>query len=169
MVVAFNYMLMILWYTLLIEILLLLKAPCRQIWISLRIGSTILYCSMPVVKISETMVQKFETLQDKILKIIYHRIKESRENDITSISNHKKLKAACLIFKCLHGTSIPAFLSYAEKINHTYTLRLPLLRTEAAKQSFLFQGSQCFNEQPLEIRSLNSIVLYKTRAKKFYI
>ena len=91
------------------------------------------------------------------------------------ILNQKKLKAACLIFKCLRGTSIPAFLSYAAEIslyyntrNNNAALRLPLLRTEAARKSFLFQGTLCYNELPLEIRSLHSIVLFRSSLKKYY-
>ena len=37
---------------------------------------TLLYCSSPVLKISETMPQKFETFQHKVYKVIYHRIQE---------------------------------------------------------------------------------------------
>ena len=136
---------------------------------------TILYCSTAVLKISDTMTQKFEKLQEKAQKIIYYQANQNRENRFCSILNQKKLKAACLIFKCLHGTSIPAFSSYAEEINHNYktrnnnaSLRLPLLRTEAARKSFWFQGPRCYNELPLEIRSLNSFVLFRSRLKEYY-
>ena len=57
-------------------------------------------------KISQTMAQIFETLRDKAHKIIYHGIQERRENNLISILIQKKLKAVCLMFKCLHGTSI---------------------------------------------------------------
>ena len=137
---------------------------------------TILYCSAPVLKISDTMTQKFEKLQKKAQKIIYYQANQNRENRFCSILNQKKLKAACLIFKCLQGTSIPAFSSYAEEISHNYktrntnaSLRLPLLRTEAAKKSFLFQGPCCYNELPLKIRSLKSIVLFRSRLKEYYV
>ena len=136
---------------------------------------TILYCSTPVLKISDTMTQKFEKLQDKALKIIYCQANQNRESRLGSILHQKKLKAACLIFKCLQGTSIPGFSSYANEISHNYktrnnnvSLRLPLLNTEAARRSFWFQGPRCCNELPLEIRSLTSFVLFKSRLKEFY-
>ena len=49
-----------------------------------------LYCSAPALKISDTMAQKFEKLKDKAHKIIYHQIDEGREDNLSSISNHKK-------------------------------------------------------------------------------
>ena len=86
-------------------------------------------------------------------------------------------KVACascyLIFKCLQGTTIPNFASYAERVSHNYgtrgnkaTLRVPRVRTEAAKKSFWFQGPSCYNELPIEIRSLESFVVFKHRLKE---
>ena len=46
------------------------------------------------------------------------------------------------------------------------TLRVPRVRTEAAKKSFWFQGPSCFNELPIDIRSLDSIVVFKHRLKE---
>ena len=142
---------------------------------SVHILPTILYCSTPVLKISDTIAQKFEKLQERARKIIYYQVNECRENRFRSILNQKKLKAACLIFKCLRGTNIPAFSSYAAEISHNYNtrnnnaaLRLPLLRTEAARKSFLFQGPLCYNELTLEIRSLHSIVLFRSNRRKYY-
>ena len=90
---------------------------------SAHILPNILYCSTPVLKISDTMAQQFEKLQEKARKIINNQANESRGNRFRSILNQKKLKAACLIFKCLRGTSIPAFSSYAAEISHNYNTR----------------------------------------------
>ena len=90
-----------------------------------------------------------------------------------TIFNQKKFKAGILIFKCLQGTTIPNFASYAERVSHNYgtrgnkaTLRVPRVRTEAAKKSFWFQGPSCYNELPVEIRSLESFVVFKHRLKE---
>ena len=142
---------------------------------SVHVLPTILYCSTPVLNISDTMTQKFEKLQERAQKIIYYQTNQNCESRFCSILNQKKCKAACLIFKCLQGTSIPPFSSYAEEISHSYktrkinaSLRLPLLRTETARKSFWFQGPRCYNELPLEIRSLNSIILFRSRLKEYY-
>ena len=117
---------------------------------SAHILPTILYCSTPVLNISDTMAQKLGKLQEKARKIICYQANEGRGNRFHSILNQKILKAACLIFKFLRGTSIPAFSSYVAEISQNYNtrnnnaaLRLPLLRTEAARKSFLFQGPLC--------------------------
>ena len=46
------------------------------------------------------------------------------------------------------------------------TLRIPRVKTEAAKKSFWFQGPSCLNELPIDIRSLDSIVVFKHRLKE---
>ena len=61
---------------------------------SAHIVPTILYCSTPVLKISDTMAQKFEKLQEKARKIIYYQANEGRENRFRSILNQKKLKSS---------------------------------------------------------------------------
>ena len=63
---------------------------------SAHILPTILYCSTPVLKISDTIAQKFEKLQEKASKIIYYQVNECRENGFRSILNQKKLKASML-------------------------------------------------------------------------
>ena len=77
------------------------------------------------------------------------------------------------MFKFLPGTNIPNFAFYGERVNHNHgtrsnksTLRIPRVRTEAAKMSFWFQGPSCFKELPIDIRSLDSIVVFKHRLKE---
>ena len=131
-----------------------------------------LYCSIPTLKISETMGKKFENLQARAIKIIHHHSEFDQERGYMMILNQKKFKADLLIFKCLQGTAIPNFASYAERVSHNYrtrgnkaTLRVPRVRTEAAKNSFLFQGPSCYNKLPTEIRCLESFVVFKHRQK----
>ena len=132
-----------------------------------------LYCSTPTLKISDTMGKKFENLQARAIKIIHHHSEFDQEHGYMTIFNQKKFKAGILIFKCLQGTTIPNFASYAERVSHNYgtrgnkaTLRVPRVRTEAAKKSFWFQGPSCYNELPVEIRSLESFVVFKHRLKE---
>ena len=138
-------------------------------------GMLILHAGTNDLKSGQTPTQRFEKLQEKAQKIIYCQPNHNREKRFCSILNQKKLKAACMIFKCLQGTGTPVFSPYGEEISHTYrtrtnnaSLHLPLLRTEAARKSFWFQGPRCYNELPLEIRSLNSYVLFKSRLKDYY-
>ena len=58
---------------------------------------TMLYCSMPVVKVSDTMLKKFESVQYRAQKVIYGLQKDSR-CDLISINNQKKMKVAIQMF-----------------------------------------------------------------------
>ena len=134
-----------------------------------------LYCSTLTLKISDTMGKKFENLLAKAIKIIHHHSEYDQERGYMTILNQKKFKADLLIFKCLQGTNIPNFAFYGERVDHSYgtrsnntTLRIPRVRTEAVKKSFWFQGPACFNELPIDIRSLDSIVAFKHRLKEHF-
>ena len=42
-------------------------------------------------------------------------------------------------------------------------------QTETAKRSLYFQGPSCFNELAIDIRSIESIVLFKSRVIEHFI
>ena len=116
---------------------------------------------------------KIENLQTRAIKIIHGRPECDQKCRLMTISNQKKYKIDLLMFKCLQGTSVDNFASYGERVSHNYctrgnkaTLRVPRVRTEAAKKSFWFQGPSCFNELPIDIRSLEFIILFKKRLKE---
>ena len=122
---------------------------------------------------SDTMGKKFENLQARAIKIIHTCPEYDQECGYMMILNQKKFKAGLITFKCLQGTNIPNFALYGERVSHNYgtrsknaTLRVPRVRTEAAKKSFWFQGPSCFNKLPIDIRSLDSIVTFKHRLKE---
>ena len=79
---------------------------------------TMLYCSTPVVKVSDTMSKKFESLQNRAQKIIYG-LQENNRCDLISINNQKKMKAIQM-FKCRQGASIPALRMYADNFDHQH-------------------------------------------------
>ena len=133
---------------------------------------TMLYCSTPVVKVSDKMLKKFESFQNRAQKVIYG-LQEDNRCGLISINNQKKMKVAIQMCKCRQGTSIPALRKYADNIDHQHEtrsnkslLRLPLVKTETAKRSLYFQGPYCFNELPREIRSLESIVAFKSKLRE---
>ena len=138
---------------------------------------TILYCSNSVLKVSDTIENRLEHLQERAIRTIYKKTDMSnKECDLMSITNRKKLKAACLIFQCLQGTSITDFNTHINQMNHRYqtrnnniSLRLPRVKTEAARKSFWFQGPFCFNELPLEIRQSKSFLLFKSKLKVHFL
>ena len=136
---------------------------------------TMLYCSTPVVKVSDTMLKKFESVQNRAQRVIYG-LQEDNRCGLISINNQKKMKVAVQMFKCRQGTCIPAFTKYADNIDHQHEtrsnrslLRLPLVKTETAKRSLYFQGPYCFNELPRELRSLESFVIFKSKLREPFL
>ena len=134
----------------------------------------ILYCSTPVLKIAETDCRKFESLQNRALKIIYG--KQQKDCKLMSIESSKKYKACLLVFKCLKRTSIEVMNTCLEPLNHNqntrnnkYAARIPRVRTEAGKKAFWFQGPKLYNELPSSLRQLDSFIIFKHKLKQFYM
>ena len=80
------------------------------------------------------------------------------------------------MFKCRQGTSVHALRRYANNIDHQHEttnnkspLRLPLAKTETAKCHFIFKDHPAFKELPRDIRSIKSIVLFKSRVKEHFL
>ena len=59
---------------------------------------TMLYCSTPVVKISEAMKKKFDSMQKRAQKVMYG-LQERNRSELISINNHKKIKVMIKMFK----------------------------------------------------------------------
>ena len=101
-----------------------------------------------------------------------HAYSEQRCDFLGAINEVLQLQ----IFKCLEGTSIPNLASYIEKVDHNYntrgnssTLRLPQVRTDAARKSIYFQRPSCYNEIPIDSQKLTSIVQFKYRLKEHFL
>ena len=134
----------------------------------------ILYCSTPVRKIAETDCRKFESLQNRALKIIHG--KQQKDCKSMSIESNKKYKACLLALKCLKRTSIEVMNTCLEPLNHNqntrnnkYAARIPRVRTEAGKKAFWFQGTKLYNELPSSLRQLDSFLIFKQSLKQFYM
>ena len=78
-----------------------------------------LCCSRTFRRILDTMGNKFENLQAKASKIIYCCPQCRQEHGFLTILNHKKVKAALLMFECLHETAVTNFASYCERVSHS--------------------------------------------------
>ena len=133
-----------------------------------------LYCSTPVVKVSDTMLTKIKSVQYRVHNVIYG-LQTDKICSLISINNQKMIKVAMQMFKCRQGTCIPGLRKHADNIDHqhetrsnTSLLRLPLIKTEAAKRSLYFQGPYCFNELPKNKRSLESIAIFKSKLREHF-
>ena len=124
------------------------------------------YCSIPALKISDTVGKKFKNLQGRAIKIIHHHPEFDQEHGYMMILNQKKFKADLLIFKCLQRTAIPNFASYTERVSHNYgtrgnkaTLHVPRVRTEAAKKSFCSKAHLVIMNYLLRFDAWNPLLL----------
>ena len=80
-----------------------------------------------------------------------------------------------LTFKCLKG-SPPMFFKDYFKVFRTvhntrgsgHNLLLPKVRTETARKSFYFNGSELFNNIASEMKDSKSVVIFKTLILELY-
>ena len=86
----------------------------------------------------------------------------------TEIRNHSVM----LVRKCMEQQVCDSFHSYFEMISHTmntrnnqYSLRLPKVKLNYAKNAFYFMGATIYNKLPLRIRQIENINLFKKSLK----
>ena len=74
----------------------LMVLPTKAVYTSF-IFRTMLYCSTPIVKISDTMTKKFDSIQRRAQKVIYG-LQEANRSEHISINNHKKIEMVIQMF-----------------------------------------------------------------------
>ena len=70
----------------------------------------IMYCSTPVLKIGETDCRRFESLQNRAVKIIYD--KQHKDCKLMLIDSCRKYKVYLLVFRCLKRASLQVMNAY---------------------------------------------------------
>ena len=126
----------------------------------------LLYCSNMKISIPDSQKLKIEKVQHRALKII-----NGRHGRITfpAIKAIKDKRCAIEVFKCVHGLAPNLFENYFCKQNHTKGTRgnnvnlvVPPIRTEAARKTFFYQGTQIYNKLPTTLKTETSILRFKT-------
>ena len=78
-------------------------------------------------------------------------------------------------FKCVHNIAPDLFMEYFVKTSHNSTRRNALdifvlkVSTESAKKGRYFFRAQVFNNLPSSIKETESLLIFKTLVKDFYI
>ena len=152
---------------------LLTKSATKSIYKAVIVPG-ILYCSTPVLKIAEIDCRRFDSPQNRALKIIYG--KQQKDCKLMSIDSSKKYKARLLVFSCLKRTSLEVTNACIKPLNHNqntcnnkYAAQIPRVKTEAGKKAFWFQGPKVYNELPSSLRQLDSFLLFKHKLKHFFM
>ena len=52
--------------------------------------------------------------------------------------------------------------------NNNYTLKLPRIKTEYARKSFMFMGTKVYNELPLELRKIENYKEFENQFKEHF-
>jgi len=80
------------------------------------------------------------------------------------------------VFKCVRNIAPAFFKDYFVKTSHNYFTRhkglnifIPKVSTESAKKGCYFFGAQDFNNLPSSIKETESLLIFKTLIKDFYI
>ena len=90
----------------------------------------------------------------------------------------RDFKSSCIfdsvimVFKFINNFSCDIFNCYFSALSHQRSTRnngigiaLPKVKLESARKGFYFQGGLIYNNLPLDIRQLKSIVLFRSALK----
>ena len=129
-----------------------------------------LYCSNVFVGMTQSKKQRFETFQDRAMRII----NGNRKSDVKlpRINHLRNRLCALEVFKCLNGIVPKAFENYFTRNSHKMNTRnnnksvvIPKVRTETGRKTFSFQGAKVFNNLPNNLQTETSLLRFKASSK----
>jgi len=139
------------------------------------------YCDFVWNNLTPSRYRALERLQTRAARIILKDSSLSHEHLLRQLS-WMSLKARCnthivtFVFKCVRNIAPDLFKDYFVKTSHDYFTRrkglnifIPKVSTESAKKDCYFFGAQAFNNLPSSIKETESLLIFKTLIKDFYI
>ena len=134
---------------------------------------TFTYCGIIQLNYTNTQLSRLSSLQSRALKIVFGDVRPNQK--LTSIVNANKTRACKLVRKCLAKETCEQMqkhftLQEHEKRtrNNNYTLRLPRIKTEYARKSFMFMGAKVYNDLPLELRKIENNKEFEKQLKEHF-
>ena len=86
-----------------------------------------------------------------------------------------RLRACKLVRKCLERETCEQLQNYftlqeheRQTRNNNYTLKLPRIKTEYARKSFMLMGAKVYNELPLELRKIENYKEFENQLKEHF-
>ena len=129
-----------------------------------------LYCNKSMLGMSNTQKLQFERIRKRVSTIINGK---SQRVNLPTVSHVRNRKCVIEVFKCKNRLAPRIFNEYFKIIQHQKDTRgnnssplLPKARTEAGRNSFLFQGSKLFNKIPDVLKKEISLVIFKGRCNE---
>lgn len=129
----------------------------------------IMYSTMISLNLTNTQRNKLISLKSRAERIIGGGVK------VKTFENRMKTKACIFVRQCLDGDCCRNFENYFEINNHTKRTRnngklvkIPSVKLEFGKKAFKFQGAKIFNELPLSIRDITSVVEFQRKLSSHF-
>ena len=112
-----------------------------------------LYCSNVFVGMTQSKKQRFETFQDRAMRII----NGNRKSDVKlpRINHLRNRLCALEVFECLNGIVPKAFENYFTRNSHKMNTR----------KTFSYQGAKVFNNLPNNLQTETSLLRFKASSK----
>ena len=128
------------------------------------------YCNNISLNMPDHQAEKYQYIQDRAESIVNDRSITTSWKRIKTLRFHK---SAVEVFKNLHDIG-QALKTNFEVISHQYTtrrngsnLRLPAIKTDAARKTFMFNDAKIYNQLPKNLVDGKSFVNFKNKIKSF--
>ena len=148
-----------------------LSPSTAEIVYKMMILPIMLYCNTVYLKLSTTNQEKFETVQNRALRVINGQRNSVRLPSVNTVRNRS---CALAVFKCLNGLAPKAFEDYFKKVSHGKCTRannmnivLPKIKTETGRKTFAYQGAIIFNKLSNELKTEKSLLRFRSSCKDF--
>ena len=134
---------------------------------------TFTYCGILQLKYTNTQMSRLSSLHTRALKIVSGDVRPNQK--LTSVVNANKTRACKLVRKCLERETCEQLQNYftlqeheRQTRNNNYTLKLPRIKTEYARKSFMFMSAKVYNELPLELRKIENHKEFENQLKDHF-
>ena len=95
---------------------------------------------------------------------------QSNTVQLPAVQQIRNRNCAVDVFKCLNGLAPPVYNDYFTRTCHKKNTRsnnknlvLPRVRSESGRKTFAFYGAKIFNSLPNDMKTVTSILHYKTK------
>ena len=133
------------------------------------ISPLLTYCCLTKLSLTQTQKNFLQSIENRASRLIYGMNNDKKVIPI----NHQRYTKACLIVrKCLNNNLCSPMKNYFQVNDHTKNTRnqnslikLPKLRLELGKQTFLYSGAKLYNNLPLNFRKEKDFSKFKVVLK----
>ena len=130
---------------------------------------------LPILVYRSTVKIYFTTTQKNRLKSLERRATVIVGKEVQSVINVINREACSLVRKCLEKNVCSNYLNYFTINKHSQNtrnsgilLKLPRVKLEIGKSSFMFAGAKLYNDLPIEIRNLEDSNVFIHKIKRYF-